>query len=237
MSGHSHWHGIRHKKALTDAKKSSLFTKYGKLISVAASSGGGDLSANLRLKFAIEQARAVNMPKNTIERAIKRGAGELKDGLIIEELTYEAIGPGGVAMIIKTATDNRNRTASDIKTILKKNSGRVAAAAYLFKEVGIISVPADKISDRESLELSAIEVGAEDIAEEDGYLTIYTKTKDLKNIESALVPTAVPTIETSTIGYRPLQKIRIDAPAHEQYEKLLEILDEHEDVQEIFDNL
>lgn len=238
MSGHSHWAGIKHKKALTDAKKSSVFTKYGKLISVAAGSGGGDPSTNLRLKFAIEQAQSVNMPKSTIERAVKRGTGELKDGAVIEELTYEALGPGGVAMIIKTATDNRNRTASDVKTILKKNGGQVGSTAYLFKESGILSIPLEKVTDRDALELAAIEAGAEDIAEEDGYLTIYTDPKDLKTVEASIVATKVATtIEAATIGYRPLQKMTIDPKSREQYDALLELLDEHEDVQEVFDNL
>jgi len=124
MSGHSKWSTIKHKKAVTDAKRANVFTKLGRLISVAAKEGGNP-DANLKLKLAIDQARAVNMPKDNIERAIKRGTGELKDQANIEEIIYEAFGPGGIMMVIKTLTDNKNRTVSEIKTILGKFSGKL----------------------------------------------------------------------------------------------------------------
>ncbi len=124
MSGHSHWAGIKHKKALTDTKRAKIFAKLGKIITVAAREGGGNPDSNLKLKFAIEQARSANMPKENIERAIKRGTGELK-GEVIEEVIYEAFGPGGIMMIIKTLTDNRNRTVSEIKSILADFGGKL----------------------------------------------------------------------------------------------------------------
>src|SRR4030042_740935 len=126
MSGHSHWAGIKHKKALTDAKRANVFTKFGRLITIAAREGGGKPEANFKLKLAIDQARSVNMPKENIERAIKRGTGELKDAAQIEDVIYEAYGPGGIMMVIKTLTDNKNRTVSEIKAILGKFGGKLS---------------------------------------------------------------------------------------------------------------
>ena len=125
MSGHSHWAGIKHKKALTDAKRASVFTKLGRLISIAAREGGGSSETNFKLKLAMDQARAANMPKENIERAIRRGTGELKDATQIEDIVYEAYGPGGIMMVIKTLTDNKNRTVGEIKAILGKFGGKL----------------------------------------------------------------------------------------------------------------
>jgi len=233
MSGHSHWHGIRHKKALTDAKKASIFTKFGKLLTIATKEGGGDPSTNVRLRLLMDQARSANMPKDNIERAIKRGTGELKDGAQIEAVEYEALGPGGVAMIIQGATDNRNRTVSEVKTILKKAGGQMASTKYMFEEVGILSVPIGKTEDRESFELEMIQAGAIDIQEEDEYLVVYTKPTELKVVETAIGEK----LESSQLGYRALQNTPLDDSARSQHESLLEQLDEHEDIQNIYDNL
>jgi len=239
MSGHSHWHGIRHKKALTDAKKANIFTKFGKLITIAAREGGGDPVMNVKLRLAIDQARSQNMPKDNIERAIKRGTGELKGEGDIQEITYEGYGPGQVAMMIKTATDNKNRTVSEVKNLLNKAGGQMVSSGsvgYLFKSVGIITLSLTDPSQYEELELAAIEAGADDIIEEENIFTILTDPKDLKQVESKLEKSGF-SIENSTLGYWPLQKIQVDESTRKQYDQLLEQLDEQEDVQEIYDNL
>lgn len=178
MSGHSHWAGIKHKKALTDAKRAKFFTKHGKLITIAARKGGGNPDANFQLRLAIERARLDNMPKENIDRAIKRGTGELKDQAEIAEIIYEAYGPGGIMIIIKTLTDNKNRTVSEIKTILGKFGGKLG---------GVGSVMWN--------------------------------------------------FELSNFEYKPKNTIKLDEQSKEEYEKLLEALDDQDDVQEIFDNL
>ncbi len=177
MSGHSHWAGIKHKKGINDAKRAQLFTKYGKLITVAAREGGGNPESNLKLKLAIEQARAVNMPKDNIERAIKRGTGELK-GELIEEVLYEAFGPGGIMMIIKTLTDNRNRTVSEIKSILADFGGKLGGPGSVMWN-----------------------------------------------------------FEKTETGLKPKTFFSIDTDTRTKYEKLLEALNEQNDVEEIYDNL
>jgi len=153
MSGHSHWAGIKHRKGLNDAKRAKIFTKHGKLITIAARSGGGNPDTNFQLRLAIDRARAENMPKENIERSIKRGTGELKDGAEIQEVIYEAYGPGQVAMLIKTATDNKNRTLGELKVILAKVGGKMVPAgsvSYLFKRTykdsELIYEPAQKIT-------------------------------------------------------------------------------------------
>lgn len=239
MSGHSHWHGIRHKKALTDAKRSGVFTKYGKLISIAAREGGGNPDANLKLKFVISQARAANMPKENIDRAIKRGSGELKDSAEIQEIVYEAFGPGRVAMMIKTATDNRNRTVGEIKNIVTKAGGQMGQSgtvSFLFQPKGIIRISQSAITDRDALELAAIDAGADDILNEETEVVILTDPKNLKKTEDALLNISA-SLESSQLGYWPIQRKTIDEKDEERYRSLWEQLDEHEDVQVIFDDL
>src|SRR4030042_46906 len=141
MSGHSHWSGIKHKKALTDAKRANVFTKFGRLITIAAREGGGKPEANFKLRLAIDQARSVNMPRENIDRAIKRGTGELKDAAAIEEIIYEAMGPGNIAMLLKVATDNKNRTLGEIRNVFEKSGGKMVPAGsfkHLFRNVGVI---------------------------------------------------------------------------------------------------
>ncbi len=237
MSGHSHWHGIRHKKALTDAKKASAFTKMANNITIAARDGG-DPAMNFRLRLAIDAARGVNMPKENIERAIKRGTGELSDDTAIEELVYEAYGPGQVAMLIGTATDNRNRTFGDVRTILTKNGGKVVsegAVSYLFETMGEIVVPLGD-RDPDEAELVVIEAGATDVLREDGVLIVRTAPEDLKAVESAMETSKLP-IESASLERIPTQKTEIAPEERSRYEALLEALDEHQDVQNVWDNL
>lgn len=237
MSGHSHWHGIRHKKALTDAKKASAFTKMANNITIAAREGS-DPSMNFRLRLAIDAARAENVPKDNIERAIKRGTGELSDGAALEELVYEAYGPGQVAMLIGTATDNRNRTFGDIRTILMKNGGKIVsegAVSYLFETMGEIAVPLDK-RDPEEAELAMIEAGATDVIRDNGIFVVRTAPEELKTVKDVLESSGF-TVESASLERIPSQKTSIDSGNQQKYDILLEALDEHQDVQTVWDNL
>ena len=238
MSGHSHWATTHRQKNLNDAKRGAVFTKYGRAIIIAAESGGGNPDSNFMLRLAIDQARAVNMPKENIDRAIKRGTGELKDGLKIEELTYNAYGPGNVAMLLEMATDNRNRTVSEIKNILAKGDGKFVPAGsvgFIFKRIGRLSFP--MLSDeKESLELLAIAAGAEDFSEKNNYFHVYTKPEKLQSVkvffEKNLRLPALAKLE-----YLPLQSIVLEANALTAFEKLRAALEDHPDVQMVWDNL
>lgn len=238
MSGHSHWAGIKQRKGVNDAKKAVIFTKYGRLISIAAKlGGGGDPGTNFQLRLAIERARGENMPKDKIEKAIQRGTGELKGQAEIQEVMYEAYGPGQVAMLIKATTDNKNRALGEIRTLLTKNGGKMVsegAISFLFKQVGEISIKINNNSD--DLEMMAIEVGAEDTEITDGFLNIYTKISDLQKVKESLEKEGLK-IENASLSYVPLQKTALEEKNKAAYEKLLEILDDQEDVETIFDNL
>jgi YebC/PmpR family DNA-binding regulatory protein len=238
MSGHSHWAGIKHRKGINDAKRAKIFTKFGKLITIAARDGGGGKpETNFKLKLAIDQARYVNMPKENIDRAIKRGTGELK-GDTIEEVVYEAYGPGQVAMLIKTATDKKNRTLGELKNILADANGKMVPAgsvSFLFKQAGNVTVSMEG-QDKDTLELEAIEAGAEDVVFSEGTVQVYTKTDELQKVKENLEGKGY-VIEDAGLVYIPLQTVLIDGKIREQYEKLCELLDDHDDVQEIYDNL
>ena len=239
MSGHSHWAGIKHRKGINDAVRAKIFTKHGKLITIAARSGDGNPDTNFQLRLAIGRARAANMPKENIERSIKRGTGELKDGTEIQEVLYEAYGPGQVAMLIKTATDNKNRTLGELKTLLVKNGGKMVPAgsvSYLFRPVGNINITVEKNADISELELWAIEAGAEDSLYSEGILTFCTKPGELQKIKDALEKKGLK-IEAAGLGWVPLQKTTLDENNKLDYEKVLELLDDQDDVQEIYDNL
>lgn len=239
MSGHNKWSGIKHRKGAQDAKRANVFTKVARNITLAAKQGGGNPDSNFQLKLAIDQARAVNMPKDNIERAIKKGTGELKDGTEIEEVMYEAYGPGNVAMLIKCATDNRNRTVSEVKTILTKNGGKMVpegSVAFMFGQFGDIEVAVSEDGDPYELELIAIEAGAEDTAYAGDSLSVYTKIDQLQSVKENLEKTGLQ-IEGAGPVYLPMQKTEISGDDKLDYEKLLEKLDENDDVQEIYDNL
>jgi YebC/PmpR family DNA-binding regulatory protein len=239
MSGHSHWAGIKHRKGINDAKRANVFTKFGRFITIAAREGGGSPDTNFKLKLAIDQARSVNMPKENIERAIKRGTGELKDESAIEEVIYEAYGPGNVAMLIKVATDNKNRTVGEIKNVITKAGGKMVPAGsvnYLFRQTGNINVTVVKDKDPYDLELQAIEAGAEDTIYSDNILTVFTKPEDLQKVKENLEKTHF-NVEDAGLIYAPIQKIKLEENNRLDYEKLLQTLDGLEDVQEVYDNL
>jgi len=238
MSGHSKWSTIRHKKAAQDAKRANVFTKLGNMISVAAREGGDDLEVNFKLKMVVDKARSANMPKDNIERAIKRGTGELKDGAQIEEVFYEAYGPGQVAMIIKTATDNTNRTVGEVRHLLSKAGGKMVAkgsVGFLFRKVGEIVV---KVSDEnvDEIEMVAIDAGAEDMEREENFLYIYTKPEDLQKIKEELEKNKVE-ITDAELSFLPSQQATPNDEERKKYETLRESLEENDDVVEIYDNL
>ncbi|MEF3691951.1 MAG: YebC/PmpR family DNA-binding transcriptional regulator [Candidatus Moraniibacteriota bacterium] len=238
MSGHSKWSSIKHKKGINDAKRANVFTKIARMISVAAREGGGDLSSNFKLKMVVDKARSENMPKDNIERAIKRGTGELKDGNIIEEVIYEAYGPSQEAMLIKVATDNKNRTFGEVRNILAKNGGKIVTAgaiSYMFNQVGEIEANTKGL-DKDDVEMKIIESGAEDFEIESDTVRVYVKLSDLKIAKENLekenfqILNAQPTFVAT-------QKKEISEAEREKYENLLEKLDENDDVVEIYDNL
>lgn len=237
MSGHSHWAGIKHRKGINDVKKGTIFTKHGKLITIAAREGGGDPAMNFQLRLAIERARAENMPKENIDRAIKRGTGELKGEEIVEAI-YEATGPNGIMMLIKAATDNRNRTVSEIKAVLTKFGGKLGemgSAMWNFEQIGFIDINLSG-KNKDDAELIAIEAGAKDTRIEDELLTVITDPKDLQKVQAELSKNGL-AITDFGLSYQAKTKADIDEKARASYEKLLEALDDQADVQEIYDNL
>jgi YebC/PmpR family DNA-binding regulatory protein len=237
MSGHSHWAGIKQRKGVNDAKRGKIFTKYGKLVTIAARDGGGKLETNFQLRMAVDRARAMNMPKENIERAIKRGTGEIK-GALIEEILYEAVGPGELMLLISCTTDNKNRTVSEVKTILTKNNsklGEKGSAMWNFEQVGSISVDVENKAVDE-LELQAIEAGARDTILEEEVLIIITDQKDFARVRESLTKEKLKILDSGLI-YMPKTTITTDEKTREAYENLMELLDDHDDVSEIYSNL
>jgi YebC/PmpR family DNA-binding regulatory protein len=238
MSGHSHWAGIKHKKAAQDAKRAGVFTKAARLVTIAAKEGGGDPTTNFRLRLAIDQARSVNMPKDNIDRAIKRGTGELKDAAAIEEVIYEAMAPGNISMLIKTATDNKNRTVSELKAVFNKTNVKMVPAGsfqHLFRQVGMIYVAIDR-DNANDIELQAIDAGAVDTIFQGEALQIITDPRDLGEIRNNLEKKEI-AIDNAGIIFVPVSSIEIDSHTKIDYENILEKLDELDDVQEIYDNI
>lgn len=237
MSGHSHWAGIKHKKALKDAQRANIFTKLAKDIAIASRSGG-DPAMNFSLKLAIDRAKASNMPKDNIERAIKRGTGELKDSAQIEEIVYEGYGPDQIAMLIKTATDNKNRTLSEVRNLMQKNGGKLmegGSVSWQFEQVGNIFIRT-KGKEKEQIEMDILESEAKDFQEDNEGCSIFTNPQDLQEIRDFFEKRNYE-IEDAGLIFRAKEKIEISEEARAKYERLLEALDEHDDVSEIFDNI
>ncbi len=236
MAGHSKWANIRHRKAAQDAKRGKIYTKLAREITVAAREGGGDPEKNPRLRAAIEKARKFNMPKENIERAIKRGTGELK-GETYEEVTYEGYGPGGVAIIVKCLTDNRNRTASEVRHVFSKHGGNLGTSgcvSYLFERKGVITVPADKF-DEETVMMAAIDAGAEDVVNEEGKFIIYTQPTDLEAVRKGLIDAGIE-VEEAKLDLIPTTTTRVEGETAQKVLKLLMALEELDDVQEVYSN-
>jgi len=242
MSGHSHWAGIKHKKGLADQKRGKIFSKLSREISVAAKEKGGSPETNPSLRIAIEKAKKFNMPKDNVERAIKKGTGELK-GVKLESVVFEAYGPGGIALIIEGITDNKNRTFSEIKQALTQHNGKLAnegSVKWLFERKGCIIVnresQSETLKDKEKLELAAIESGAEDVRWYNDFLSIYTKPDELEKIKKKLEEKDIQ-VETVSLDWVAKEEIEVDEKAKEACEKLFEALDENDAVQEIYSSL
>ena len=236
MSGHNKWSTIKHRKGAQDAKRSKIFSRIAKMIIVAAQQGGGDPEMNSSLKLLLAQARKANMPKDNIERAIKRGTGEGGDAVRFEEINYEAMGPDGSAMIIVCTTDNTNRALTDVKIALKKNGGKFVpsgSVSFQFKHVGHIVVSGD---DLDTIELSAIEAGAQDTERGDGEILIVTDSKDLHTVRENLEKEGF-TIEKAELTYVSEQPVTLSKESLESFKKLREAIEEVDDVQDIFDNV
>jgi len=239
MSGHSHAKTVMATKTANDAKKGKIYSKYGRLITIAVKDGGGsgDPEKNSKLKTAIEQAKGMNMPKENIERAIKRGTGELA-GEALESVSYEGFGPGGIAIIIDGITDNSNRTLSEIKSILNQNGGKMAgegAVRWMFERKGSIIIPTEGRL-KEDFELMAIELGADDIKINGGKLDIYTKPEDLEQVKKALEIKNIK-IESAGLDYVAKEEVAVSDREKEQAQRLFEALDENDAVNEIYSNL
>jgi YebC/PmpR family DNA-binding regulatory protein len=238
MAGHSKWAQTKHKKAVVDARKGKLFSKISKEISVAARIGGGNPDMNPRLRLAIEKAKDANMPSDNIKRAIMKGTGELP-GTSYEEFIYEGYGPNGVAMMIEVLTDNKNRTISEIRHIMSKNGGSMGEAgcvAWMFDKKGYILVDKKKI-DEETLMSIALEAGAEDMKddqEEENY-EIITAPEDLKNVREALEKQNI-SLNLSEITMLPKSFVKLEAKDAEKMLKLMEALEDHDDVQNVYAN-
>lgn len=236
MSGHSKWSTIKRKKAKTDAQRGKIFTKLIKEITVAARVGGGDEETNSALRTAIAAAKVANMPAANIERAIKRGTGELP-GVVYENITYEGYGPGGTALLIEVLTDNKNRTVSDIRHILSKNNGNLGEAgcvAWIFEKKGIINIEANKISEDALLEL-VLESGADDMRREDDLFEIVTQPNMLEEVKEVLSNNNID-IESAEITMHPKNMVKVNEKDAEKLLKLMDALEEHDDVNHIYSN-
>lgn len=236
MSGHSKWHNIRLKKGKMDAERGKIFTKLSREIIMAAKAGGGNPDANLRLRMAIQKARENSMPQDKIKSAIQRGTGEL-DGANYEELTYEGYGPSGVAVLVACATDNKNRTVAELRNIFSKcggNLGESGSVAWQFNRRGLISVPKNGKSEDEVMEI-AIEAGAEDVKTEEETYDIFTAPEDFAAVRSA-VEAAGLTIASADLSMVPSTTVAVEGKAVEQMLKLMDQLDNHDDVQNVYAN-
>jgi YebC/PmpR family DNA-binding regulatory protein len=237
MSGHSKWHSIRHKKGVADARRGKLFSKLTRAIIVAARTGGPDPDSNLALQNAIEKAREASMPKENIERAIARGAGAGAEGSAYEHITYEGYGAGGVAVYLEALTDNRNRTAAEVRHIFAKHDGNLGeggSVAWLFERKGIVLVPAEV--DEDELTMAAADAGAEDIEQEGSSYRVTTAPEDLEHVRRALDSAGFP-IESAQITMIPKTTLPIeDEATAKKILRLMEALEDNDDVQDVYAN-
>ncbi len=237
MSGHSKWSTIKHKKGVKDARRGKLFTKFIKEITVAARMGGGDINSNPRLRTAVITARQNSMPSDNIDRAIKKGTGEL-EGVTYEEVTYEAYGPGGVAILIQGLTDNKNRTVPEIRSVLDKHGGNLGAAgsvAWMFTKRGLLTVDRKGVDEDRVMEL-ALEGGAEDVRDAGDLLEILTTPESFEGVKTALEAAKIATA-SAEVTMMPSSTTTITGKNAEHMVKLLEALEDHDDVQTVSTNM
>jgi YebC/PmpR family DNA-binding regulatory protein len=236
MAGHSKWAGIKHKKAVVDARRGKLFTKLARAITVAAKEGGGDPDGNPRLALAIAKARDASMPKDNIERAIAKGTGEGADAAALEDVVYEGYGPGGVAMLVEAVTDNRNRTGSEVRHLFSKHGGSLGepgSVAYLFDKKGLIVVDGQRYSEDDLM--VAIDAGAEDITTDDDVFEIVSDPSDLTAVRAALDEAGIE-VENAEISQLPKSRVPLDEDTATKLMKLIDALEEQDDVDAVHAN-
>jgi len=236
MSGHSKWSTIKHKKGAADAKRGKIFTKLIKEITVAARMGGGDVDANPRLRTAIQAAKSENMPKDNIERAIKKGTGEL-EGVNYEEMSYEGYGPGGAAVLVESLTDNKNRTVAEVRHIFSKLGGSLGengCVAWMFDLKGYMAVTRDLVDEDQLME-AALEAGAEDVREDEGVFEVITAPADFEAVKTALETAKIP-FTVAEVTMLPQNTTNLAGKEAEQMVRLMEMLEDCDDVQKVYTN-
>jgi len=236
MSGHSKWAQIKHKKAKTDLARGKAFSKLIRLITVAARQGGGNPENNARLRIAIQKAKEVNMPQDNIEKAIKKGTGEL-EGVTYEEITYEGYGPGGVAIMVEVLTDNRNRTTAELRHIFSRHGGALGesgSVSWIFERKGFISFDKEKV-DEEELMTVAIEAGAEDLRVGESTVDVITSPSDFDQVREAIESAGL-SYDLAQITMLPKTMVNVEGKAAQQVLELIDALEEHDDVQEVYSN-
>jgi len=236
VSGHNKWASIKHKKSAADAKRGKLFSKIAKEVTMAAKEGGGDVAVNARLRTAINKAKSFNMPADNIDRAIKKGTGELP-GVVYEEIAYEGYGPKGVAIIVEVLTDNKNRASADIRNIFSKKGGNMAGSgsvSWIFRKKGFILVKADS-ADEDKVMSVALDAGAEDMKTEEGIHEITTSISDFEKVKSTLDKEGI-TIESAELTMIPSSSIKLEGQDAQQVLSLVELLEDNDDVQNVYAN-
>lgn len=236
MSGHSKWHSIRHKKALVDAKRGSLFTRLIREITVVAKIGGGDVDINPRLRTAVAAAKAANMPAKNIDNAIKKGTGEMP-GVVYEEIAYEGYGPGGVAVLVQTTTDNKNRTSAEVRHAFTKyggNLGEVGCVTWMFTKKGQLLVDGEKV-DEDELMMEALDAGAEDVVNNGDSFSVVTDPNEIADVQDKLTEAGF-TVQSSEVAMIPNNTVKIDGKEAATLMKLLGILEELGDTQTVSAN-
>lgn len=236
MAGHSKWANIKHRKAAVDAKRGKIFTKLIRELTVAAKEGGGDPEANPRLRTAINAAKGQNMPNDTIDRAIKRGTGDV-DGISYQEIFYEGYGPGGSAVYVQTLTDNKNRTVSEVRRIFTKHGGSLGengCVAWMFDLKGRIAFPADSV-DEENVFDVAIDAGADDVVKEDSELVVITPTDTFEEVKNSLKENGLE-YESADVTMVPQNNVKIEGKEAETMIRLMEALEDSDDVQNVYAN-
>lgn len=236
MAGHSKWHNIQARKSVQDAKKSKFFTRVTKELMLAARAGGGEPANNVRLRMAIQAAKAVNLPKDKLEQAIKKGTGELTSETF-DEITYEGYGPGGVAVLIEAATDNRNRTVAEVRHILSKNGGSLGESGcvgWMFEKKGILTFSKEKYEEEQLLEIG-MEHGAEDISEDEGVFEVTVAPEDFEAVRQGFEDAGVEIMEAE-LSMIPANTVPVDEETGRKLMKLMDMLEDNEDVQKVHAN-
>ena len=238
MSGHNRWTKIKHKKEASDSKRSKVWTKVIKELTISARLGGGDIGGNPRLRSAVEKARNANMPNDTIDRAIKKGTGDL-EGVVYEEFNYEIFGPGGTAVLAEIMTDNRNRTAGEVRSVITRHGGNLGASGsvgYMFKKQGLVVF--DKtVVDEDKLTEQAIELGAEDIRNEGDSLVVVTEPKEFERIREGLKKAGMPDPVNAEVTMVPQTTVKLIGKEAESAVKLVHALEDNDDVQNVYSNM